>query len=137
MRTRSPTPPATELADIRRHMRAAQAKSRQILQKIISSPSYGKILQETIITQRDGRFVVPVKAEHKGDLPGLVHDVSSTGATLFVEPMGVVQANNELHGAAGQGAKGDRPHPGGALRRGCRPPGGHPVGLRHRWSTWT
>ena len=87
---------STELADIRRHMRAAQAKSRQILQKIISSPSYGKILQETIITQRDGRFVVPVKAEHKGDMPGLVHDISSTGATLFIEPMGVVQANNEL-----------------------------------------
>ena len=86
---------STELADIRRHMRAAQAKSRQILQKIISSPTYGKILQETIITQRDGRFVVPVKAEHKGDLPGLVHDISSAGATLFVEPMGVVQANNE------------------------------------------
>ena len=86
---------STELADIRRHMRAAQAKSRQILQKIISSPSYGKILQETIITQRDGRFVVPVKAECKGSLPGLVHDISSTGATLFVEPMGVVQANNE------------------------------------------
>ena len=86
---------SSELADIRRHMRAAQAKSRQILQKIISSPTYGKILQETIITQRDGRFVVPVKAEHKGDLPGLVHDVSATGATLFVEPMGVVQANNE------------------------------------------
>ena len=87
---------STELADIRRHMRAAQAKSRQILQKIISSPSYSKILQETIITQRDGRFVVPVKAEHKGDLPGLVHDISSTGATLFVEPMGVVQADNEF-----------------------------------------
>ena len=87
---------STELADIRRHMRAAQAKSRQILQKIISSPTYGKILQETIITQRDGRCVVPVKAEHKGDLPGLVHDISSSGATLFVEPMGVVQANNEL-----------------------------------------
>ena len=85
-----------ELADIRRHMRAAQAKSRQILQKIISSPSYGKILQETIITQRDGRFVVPVKAEHKSELPGLVHDISSSGATLFVEPMGVVQANNEF-----------------------------------------
>lgn len=86
---------STELADIRRHMRAAQAKSRQILQRIISSPSYSKVVQEAIITQRDGRFVVPVKAEHKGDLPGLVHDISSTGATLFVEPMGVVQANNE------------------------------------------
>ena len=85
-----------ELADIRRHMRQAQAKSRQILQKIISSPTYGKILQETIITQRDGRFVVPVKAEHKSSLPGLVHDISSTGATVFVEPMGVVQANNEF-----------------------------------------
>nr|WP_325184391.1 endonuclease MutS2 [uncultured Oscillibacter sp.] len=84
-----------ELADIRRHMRAAQARSRQILQKIISSPTYGKILQEAIITQRDGRFVVPVKAEHKGSLPGLVHDISATGATVFVEPMGVVQANNE------------------------------------------
>lgn len=84
-----------ELGDIRRKMRAAQAKSRQVLQRIISSPAYSKVLQESIITQRDGRFVVPVKAEQKGALPGLVHDVSSTGATLFVEPMGVVQANNE------------------------------------------
>ncbi|MEA4941968.1 MAG: endonuclease MutS2 [Oscillibacter sp.] len=84
-----------ELNDIRRKMRAAQAKSRQVLQRIISSPSYSKVLQESIITQRDGRFVVPVKAEQRGALPGLVHDVSSTGATLFVEPMGVVQANNE------------------------------------------
>ena len=87
---------SSELADLRRHMRQAQAKSREILQRIISSPTYAKILQETIITQRDGRFVVPVKAEHKGDLPGLVHDVSSTGATVFVEPMGVVQANNQF-----------------------------------------
>lgn len=84
-----------ELNDIRRKMRAAQAKSRQVLQRIISSPSYSKVLQESLITQRDGRFVVPVKAEQKAALPGLVHDVSSTGATLFVEPMGVVQANNE------------------------------------------
>lgn len=84
-----------ELGDIRRKMRAAQAKSRQVLQRIILSPAYSKVLQESIITQRDGRFVVPVKAEQKGALPGLVHDVSSTGATLFVEPMGVVQANNE------------------------------------------
>jgi DNA mismatch repair protein MutS2 len=87
---------SSALSDIRRHERIAQTKSRQILQRIISSPSYSKILQESIITQRDGRFVVPVKSEHRGDLPGLVHDVSSSGATLFVEPMGVVQANNEL-----------------------------------------
>ena len=85
-----------ELADIRRKMRLAASKGRQILQRIISSPSYAKVLQEALITQRDGRFVVPVKAEYKGSLPGLVHDVSSSGATLFVEPMGVVQANNEL-----------------------------------------
>ena len=85
-----------ELADIRRKMRVAATKGRQILQRIISSPSYAKVLQEALITQRDGRFVVPVKAECKGSLPGLVHDISSSGATLFVEPMGVVQANNEL-----------------------------------------
>ena len=85
-----------ELADIRRLKRAAAAKGRQILQKIISSATYSKVLQESIITMRDGRFVVPVKAEHRSSLPGLVHDVSSSGATLFVEPMGVVQANNEL-----------------------------------------
>ena len=87
---------SSELADIRRKMRLAASKGRQILQRIISSPSYAKVLQEALITQRDGRFVVPVKAECKGSLPGLVHDISSSGATLFVEPMGVVQANNEL-----------------------------------------
>ena len=87
---------SSELADIRRKMRLAAFKGRQILQRIISSPSYAKVLQEALITQRDGRFVVPVKAECKGSMPGLVHDVSSSGATLFVEPMGVVQANNEL-----------------------------------------
>ena len=87
---------SAELGEIRRKMRLAATKGRQILQKIISSPSYAKVLQEALITQRDGRFVVPVKAECKGSLPGLVHDISSSGATLFIEPMGVVQANNEL-----------------------------------------
>ena len=87
---------SSELADIRRKMRLAATKGRQILQRIISSPSYAKVLQEALITQRDGRFVVPVKAECKGSMPGLVHDISSSGATLFIEPMGVVQANNEL-----------------------------------------
>ncbi|MCR5825443.1 MAG: endonuclease MutS2 [Oscillospiraceae bacterium] len=85
-----------ELADIRRHKRAAAAKGRQILQKIISSPSYRSVLQEALITQRGGRFVVPVKSEFRGELPGLIHDTSASGATIFVEPMGVVQANNEL-----------------------------------------
>ena len=87
---------SSELADIRRHKRNAAAKGRSILQKIVSSQSYSKVLQEAIITQRDGRFVVPVKAEFRSSMPGLVHDISSSGATIFVELMGVVQANNEL-----------------------------------------
>ena len=85
-----------ELANIRRKMRAASASARDALQKIISSPTYAKALQEQIITMRSDRYVVPVKAEHKGSVPGLVHDVSSSGMTLFVEPMGAVKANNEL-----------------------------------------
>jgi len=85
-----------ELANLRRQMRAAAARARDALQKIISSPSYAKALQEPIITMRSDRFVVPVKADHKGAVPGLVHDISATGMTLFVEPMAAVKANNEL-----------------------------------------
>ena len=85
-----------ELANIRRQMRAAAARAREALQKIISSPSYAKALQEPIITMRQDRYVVPVKAEHKGAVSGLVHDISASGATLFIEPMAAVKANNEL-----------------------------------------
>ena len=85
-----------ELATIRRQMRAAAARAREALQKIISSPSYAKVLQEPIITQRADRYVVPVKAECKGAINGLVHDISASGATLFIEPMAAVKANNEL-----------------------------------------
>ncbi|MBR6353063.1 MAG: endonuclease MutS2, partial [Oscillospiraceae bacterium] len=85
-----------ELANIRRQMRAAAARAREALQKIISSPSYQKVLQEPIITLRSDRYVVPVKAEHKGAINGLVHDISASGATLFIEPMAAVKANNEL-----------------------------------------
>ncbi len=87
---------SAELADIRRKMRAAAARVRDALQKIISAPSMQKMLQEPIITTRSERYVVPVKAEYKGSVPGLVHDVSSSGATLFVEPMAAVKANNEI-----------------------------------------
>ena len=87
---------STELADIRRHMRIQSAKIKDGLQKIISSPSYSKFLREPIITIRQGRYVVPVKSECKNDVPGLVHDVSATGSTYFVEPMSAVNANNAL-----------------------------------------
>ncbi len=86
---------STELADIRRHKRAAAGKVREVLNKLISS-NQAKYLQDAIITQRGGRFVVPVKSEHKNAIPGLVHDVSGSGSTFFIEPMGVVKANNEL-----------------------------------------
>ena len=85
-----------ELASIRRLIRAASARVRDALQKIISSPSYAKALQDPIITTRSERYVVPVKAEFKNAVPGLVHDVSASGATLFIEPMAAVKANNEL-----------------------------------------
>jgi len=84
------------LADIRRHMRVQSAKIRDSLQKVISSPAYSKFLREPIITIRDGRYVVPVKSECRNDVPGLVHDVSATGSTYFIEPMSAVNANNAL-----------------------------------------
>lgn len=84
------------LGDIRRHMRQAGAKVRESLQKIISSPSYSKYLREPIITMRGDRYVVPVRSEYKNAIPGMVHDVSSSGGTFFVEPMQAVEANNIL-----------------------------------------
>ncbi len=84
------------LSDIRRHMRIQSGKIRDSLQKIISSPGYSKLLREPIITIRQGRYVVPVKSECKNDVPGLVHDVSATGSTYFIEPMSAVNANNAL-----------------------------------------
>ena len=90
------------LADIRRQMRAAGERVRQALQKIISSPTYQKVLQEPIITVKNGRYVVPVKAEHKSAVPGLTHDISSSGATHFIEPMSAVKANNEIRELLGK-----------------------------------
>ena len=84
-----------ELASIRRHIRATEGKVRDILQRILSS-SQARYLQDSIITMRSGRYVVPVKSESKNEIPGLVHDVSGSGSTFFIEPMGVVKANNEL-----------------------------------------
>ncbi len=84
------------LASIRRKIRNVSARARDQLDKLIHSQSHQKHLQESIVTQRGGRYVVPVKAEFRSEIPGLVHDTSSSGATVFIEPMSVVEANNEI-----------------------------------------
>lgn len=84
------------LSELRRKIRAKTASVREKMDSMIHSPHYTKFLQEPIVTQRNGRFVVPVKAEHRGDVPGLVHDTSSSGATVFIEPISVVEANNDI-----------------------------------------
>lgn len=84
-----------ELAEIRRKIREANSRIKETLQRYISG-SYSKILQENIVTMRNGRYVIPVKAECKNEMKGLIHDTSSSGATIFVEPMAIVDANNEL-----------------------------------------
>ncbi|WP_442867949.1 endonuclease MutS2 [Caproiciproducens sp. CPB-2] len=87
---------SVQLASIRRKIRSASSRVREQLDKMIRSPLYQKYLQDPIVTLRGGRFVVPVKAEFRGEIAGLVHDTSASGATVFVEPMGVVEANNEV-----------------------------------------
>lgn len=83
------------LYDIRRKIISRSEKIKDILDKIVRGNT-AKYLQEAIVTQRDGRYVVPLKAENKGQVAGIVHDISSTGSTLFVEPMSVVETNNEI-----------------------------------------
>lgn len=85
------------LAAIRRKIRAASLRVREQLDKMIRSQTYQKYLQEAIVTQRGGRYVVPVKAEFRNEVKGLIHDSSGSGATVFIEPIGVVEANNEIN----------------------------------------
>lgn len=87
---------SSALADIRRQMRLSNNKVRETLNRIITSSAYSKYLQDTIVTQRGDRYVIPVKSEHRGDVPGMIHDVSASGATIFVEPSQVVEVNNQL-----------------------------------------
>lgn len=84
------------LSDIRRRIRSKESSIREKLDSMLHSPHYQQYLQEPVITQRNGRFVLPVKAENRGNVPGLVHDTSSTGATVFIEPASVVDANNDI-----------------------------------------
>lgn len=90
------------LATIRRKMRNLQDKIKELIDGIVRSNKYQKYLQEALVTMRGGRYVIPVKAEHRSEIPGVVHDTSSTGATLFIEPMSVVNANNEIRDLAAQ-----------------------------------
>ena len=84
------------LLDIRRHIRQVNDRIREKLNTMAHGPGYAKYLMESIVTMRNGRYVLPVKAEARGNVPGLVHDQSATGATLFIEPMAVVEMGNEL-----------------------------------------
>ena len=84
------------LGDIRRRIRIESNRIKETLQKYIAGGSYSKYLQENIVTMRNGRYVVPVRAEHKNDVKGMIHDTSTSGSTIFVEPTAVVDANNEI-----------------------------------------
>ena len=91
-----------ELSAIRRRINNLNGKIRENLNSMIRSASYKKFLQDAIVSVRNDRFVIPVRSEYKGEVPGIVHDTSSSGATLFVEPMSVVQANNEIRDLKGK-----------------------------------
>ncbi len=87
---------SSELASIRRKIRQTGAKLRSTLDKMVKSASMQKCLQDAVVTMRDGRYVLPVKSEYKGAVPGLVHDTSATGQTYFIEPMSIVDCNNDI-----------------------------------------
>ena len=93
---------SSALKDIRRNMKAANSKVHEVLNGIVSKQTNQSMLQDSIVTMRNGRYCIPVKSEYKGQFPGMVHDQSSTGSTFFIEPMAVVNLNNELKELAAQ-----------------------------------
>lgn len=88
---------SSALANIRRKIKNTGAKIKDSLDSMVRSGHYQKFLMDNIVTMRNNRYVVPVKAEFRGEVPGIVHDMSASGSTVFVEPSSVVNANNELH----------------------------------------
>lgn len=87
---------SSALADIRRHLRGATDRIKDKLNQMVHNPNFQKYMQDPIITVRNGRYVIPVRAEFRAQVPGLVHDQSGSGATLFIEPMAAVEMGNEL-----------------------------------------
>ena len=90
------------LASVRRKIRSANERIRDKLNGYLHSSSMARYLQDAIITMRQGRYVLPVRAEYRSQVPGIVHDQSSSGATLFIEPMAIVEINNDLRGLMGE-----------------------------------
>lgn len=88
---------SSALANIRRKIKNTGAKVKESLDNMVRSSHYQKYLMDNIVTMRNNRYVVPVKAEHRSEVPGIVHDMSASGSTVFIEPSSVVNANNELH----------------------------------------
>src|SRR5690606_30204295 len=84
------------LARIRQDLRVSQERLLSTLDRLIHSSEIRPYLQDALVTQRQGRYVIPVRAEHKGNIDGIVHDQSASGATLFIEPLKVVQQNNAV-----------------------------------------
>ncbi len=93
---------STELLRIRKRIRSLDNSVRDVLNDMIKSPKYSSALQDAIVTMRGDRFVIPVKSEHKGSVPGIVHDSSASGATVFIEPMAAVEINNRLRELFGE-----------------------------------
>ena len=91
-----------ELSKIRKRMRSLNNRVRDVLNDMIKSPRYNAILQDAIVTMRGDRFVIPVKSEHRGAVPGIIHDSSASGATIFIEPMADVEINNQLRALVGE-----------------------------------
>ncbi|MCL1936304.1 MAG: endonuclease MutS2 [Defluviitaleaceae bacterium] len=87
---------STELASLRRQIKQSNTKIKDQLNNIIQSTQYKTMLQDSVVTMRNGRFCVPVKQEYKGSFSGIIHDQSSTGATVFIEPVAVVNLNNKI-----------------------------------------